>query len=429
MIYAAAVVDVPAAIPLSAEDRAILELEGPTVAGHICKVIVVGAPAPTVAEIRELIASRLEQASPRLKSKLGGDAREPAWVHDPDFDIDRHVHEGGGVPLPEERLPGLVASIFEQRLPRERPLWQVDVAPLEGGRAALVWRIHHAIADGMTAMRFADALLWDVAGGAGPPQPSPSRAASERAADDERRRGHLGTLLRRELGGPGASPFDGEIGTSRRVALAAVPLEPVHDAAKRLCGATVNDAVLTIVAGGLRGWLEQHHGTLGSVRLRVPVSLHTEGDSAANRDSYFTLPIPLEEADPVARLRVVHAGAEERKQEHDAEQLDQLMTELREASPALERLAERIEASARSFALAVSNVPGPSAPVSILGSPVESMYPLAEIGRHHALRVAVVSLGGELCFGLCADPVIVDDLDAMAGGIEAEAAALVAAAG
>lgn len=419
--------DAPAAIPLSAEDRAILELEGPTVAGHTCKVIVAGSPAPAVADVRALIASRLDQAPP-LRTMLGGDADEPVWVPDPAFDIERHVREVGGGPLPEERLPSLAASIFEQRLSRERPLWQLDIASLEAGRGALIWRLHHAIADGTTAMRFAKAVLWDEPSGADRSRPSPVH--SEQAADDERRRGHLGALIRRELAGSAApSPFDGEIGTRRLVALAGVPLEPLHDAAKRLCGATVNDAVLTIVAGGLRRWLELHHGPLGSLRLRVPVSLHSEGDAVGNRDSFFTVPVALEGADSAARLRKVYGQTRERKDKHDAERLEQLMTTLDRASPRLERLVERVEASGRSFALAVSNVPGPRHSVSILGSRVESMHSLVEIGRHHALRVAVVSIGGELSLGFCADPGIVDDLDAMARGAEAEAAQLVAAAG
>jgi diacylglycerol O-acyltransferase len=65
--------------------------------------------------------------------------------------------------------------------------------------------------------------------------------------------------------------------------------------------------------------------------------------------------------------------------------------------------------------------------VSVLDVPVRSVHSIAEIGERHALRVAVVSLAGALYFGLLADPAIVDDLEAMAEGVEAEAAALVAA--
>jgi diacylglycerol O-acyltransferase len=75
----------------------------------------------------------------------------------------------------------------------------------------------------------------------------------------------------------------------------------------------------------------------------------------------------------------------------------------------------------------VSNVPGPREPVSVLGSPVRALHSIAEIGERHALRIAVVSLADSLYFGFCADPAIVDDLEAMAAGVEADAAALVAA--
>ena len=60
---------------------------------------------------------------------------------------------------------------------------------------------------------------------------------------------------------------------------------------------------------------------------------------------------------------------------------------------------------------------------------MEEMHTIAEIGRRHGLRISVVSLAGRLYFGFCADPALVDDLDAMAEGIEIEAADLVAAAG
>jgi hypothetical protein len=117
-----------------------------------------------------------------------------------------------------------------------------------------------------------------------------------------------------------------------------------------------------------------------------------------------------------------------RKEDDDAEVRERLLEELRGVSPRLERFAERLEASPRSFAVSVSNVPGPRHPVAVLGAPVTSMHTLAEIGGRHALRVAVVSLAGTLNFGFIADPAIVDDLEEMAAGVEAEAAALEAAA-
>jgi hypothetical protein len=414
------------AIPLSAADRAILDLECQTVAGHTCKVIVLSRPAPAIDDLRAHVAARLDDAAP-LRWKLGGAPGAPAWVAADDFDIERRIDAAAvDGPLDAAGLRGEVARLFEQRLDRDRPLWKIDVVPLEGDGAALVWRIHHALADGTAAMRFARTILWDEAPEAKRARPRPR----DHAADDARRRGHLARFIEREFGeSVHRSPFDGRIGTRREIAFASVELEPLHDAAKSLAGATVNDAVLTIVAGGVRRWLELHHTALGAVRVRVPVSLHYEGDHAANRDSFFSLGVPLGDPDPASRLRVVHAATTTRKAEHDAERLDSLFRELAHVSPRLERLAERVEASPRRFALSISNVPGPRGAVSVLGSAVERIHSLAEIGRRHALRVAAVSAGRSLCFGFCADPAIVDDLDEMARGLEADAAALIEAAG
>ncbi|MBA2419843.1 MAG: DUF1298 domain-containing protein [Thermoleophilaceae bacterium] len=409
------------AVALSPEDRAILALESATVAGHTCKVVVLGEGAPPPDAIREAVATRL-RAAPELTWRLGGTDQEPVWMPDEGFDLAAQVGPAPGEGrLEREALDGAVARLFEQRLDRSRPLWRMDFLELDGGGLALVWRLHHALADGTAAMRFARAVLWDET-------PVPA-AAPSRHSDDARRRAHLAGFLAREFASTRQhSPFDGRIGTHRRVAFASVALRELHDAAKQLAGATLNDAVLAVVGGALRRWLQHHHGQLGSVRVRVPVSLHEEGDDAGNRDSFFCVALPLNEPDPVARLRTAQAETAVRKADHDAEEMDHLLRSLAGVSPELGRLCSRLEDSPRRFALSVSNVPGPRAPVSVLGAPVESVHSLAEIGERHALRVAVVSLADRLCFGLCADPAIVDHLGPMAAAIEVEAHALVTAA-
>jgi diacylglycerol O-acyltransferase len=239
-----------------------------------------------------------------------------------------------------------------------------------------------------------------------------------------RRRAHLAGFLRREYGRGGRrSPFDGAIGGRREVAFAAVSLPALHDAAKGLCGATVNDAVLTIVTGALARWVRMRHGHLDRIRVKVPVSLHHEGDAVANHDSFFSVAVPLSETDPVVRLRAVHAATRARKETRDAHYREHLLSELA-GVPSLERFATRLEHSPRTFALNVSNVPGPRAPVSVLDAPVEHLHSIAEIAEHHALRVSATSLAGALCFGLCADAELIDHLQLMADGIEAEAEAL-----
>jgi diacylglycerol O-acyltransferase len=415
-------VQVAQRVPLGSEDRAILALECATIAGHTCKVMRIGPNAPTVAALRERIAERI-QLTPALTRRLGGPSDAPVWEPDPDFQVAHHVAEHRHLqPVGPAGLLSCVAGIFEQRLDRSRPLWMMDVIELAGNERALVWRIHHALADGTTAVRYSRALLWDDA----PEQTmSSAQANAQHAADEARRRGHLAGYLRREFKrSRSRSPFDGAIGARRGVGFAAVPLAPLHDAAKAIDGATLNDAVLTIVAGSLRHWVDIHHGRIDSVRVKVPVSMHHEGDAIANRDSAFSLGLPLSEPDPVARLRIVHARTGARKGARDAERREVLLHKISAVSPRLERFAVQLERSPRRFALNVSNVPGPRHRVSVMSSPVRHMYSLAEISQHHALRVSVISFADQLCFGFCADSDLIPDVQTMADQLEPESQAL-----
>jgi diacylglycerol O-acyltransferase / wax synthase len=416
-------------IPLTREDRAILALEEGPVVGHTCKVIVVGPPVVGVDELGAAVAPRLA-AAPELTRKLDGDENRPSWVPADDFDIRRHMRVADvEEPLSPEGLRREVARLFAERLDRDRPLWRMDLVPLESDRTALVWRIHHALADGTACMRLATATLLDLES----PE-APAHHAAPGGEEHARRRPlraleHEVGFVEREFGGSlRRSPFDAKIGSRREVAFASVELEPLRRAAKELATATVNDAVLTVVAGGIRRWLEHHHGSLGSVRVKVPVSLHHEGDGAANRDSFFSVAAPIGDPDAVSRLRAVRAATAKRKRAHDAEAMDSLLRELARVSPRLERFCERVEASPRRFAPTVSNVRGPSRPASLLGRPVDRIHSLAEIRLRHALRVATLSFAGRLWFGFCADPDVVEGLEEMAAGVEAEAAELVASA-
>lgn len=444
--------------PLSREDLGILALENETVAGHTCKVILLdGAVDPGA--LRTSITQRLPRA-PMLSMRLGEIDGAPWWVPAPRVDMAAHVVEAPASGAQDEAgFRATVAAIFAQHLDRARPLWRIDVIPRRpGGESALIWRIHHALADGMTAMRMAGAVLWDEEPGAGP-RTTRTRSRASRAARPVPHH-RLAALLAaaREVPQPWLrSPFDGHIDARREVAFATAGLEALHRVAAAADGATVNDAVLTVVAGGLRRWLEAHHGHLGAVRVKVPVSLHVlpapgpppgapewpagppapppvpppvppapgdDGSQPGNRDSFFCLDLPLGPADPLERLAAIRRATQARKQGHDAQHLDALMRELAH-TPRLSRFAEHVLAHPRSFALNVSNVPGPRRPIRVLGVPVQSLYSLAEIGEHHALRVAVVSLGGTLNVGLVADPTLLADVGDLAAGMQAEAAELI----
>jgi hypothetical protein len=412
-----------APLALTREDRAILALERGAVVGHTCKVVMVDA-ALDAATVRRGLADRLA-AAPLLRRRLGGSEQVPAWESVDDLDLDAHVVDTGTTgPIDRRALCAAIAAVFAQRLDRSRPLWRLDViGPLADGGTALVWRFHHALADGQTVMRLLEAVCWD----AGPPNPEvAARAMSSERERHSRWHSTVG-FARREIVDRHRSPFDGHVGSVRDVAFARTPLRPLHDAAHRHGAATVNDAVLAVLAGGLRRWIERRHGSLGTMRVRVPVSLHQPGDAAGNRDSFFGVDLPLHLSDPIGRLEAIHRETAECKADHDAQSMDALLRELARVAPRLERLCERVEGSPRAFALAISNVPGPRRPVSVLGTPVVELHSLAEIGERHALRVTAVSMADTLHFGLCADPRIVPDVSALADDLAAEATLLAGA--
>jgi diacylglycerol O-acyltransferase / wax synthase len=434
---------------LSDEDLAILGLESDTVAGHTCKVLVLEQPIDR-GRLREAIEARLDQA-PELCLQLSEVEGAKCWIPG-EVDLSEHVVDvEADALLDEEGLLEAVASAFERRLDRTRPLWRLDViGSLAGGGSALVWTIHHALADGSTVMRLGREALWTEDDGPGglSPRRTPSMPEARQAA--HRRTEELLALAREAPHLWHHSPFSGRIDNRRAVAFASADLGKLRQAAATWCRATVNDAVLTVVGGGLRRWLEAHHDPLGPIRVKVPVSLHgvpgahEAGDGGApagpgvdapggaepgNRDSFFCLDVPVTPADPLARLEAVCRETRIRKSEHDAERLDALMHELGAVSPRLRQFADRVLSSPRAFALNVSNVPGPPTPVDVLGVPVEAMYSIAEIGQRHALRAAVVSYDGKLRFGLCADPTLVADVQSLADEIEADAEELVGLAG
>jgi diacylglycerol O-acyltransferase len=409
---------------LSPEDARILALESRTVRGHTCKVIVV-AGERSADQLRVHIAERLS-AAPQLARRLDLATGAPAWVDDPDFSLERHVSDRG--PRDDADLRRLVCASMETPLDRGRPLWAIEVVPLTGARTALVWRIHHALADGMTAMRMARDLLFDPV-----PEELSARGSGTAAQPAHRFRSavraeaRMPRTLRQELGRRAVpSPLDRRVGPRREVAFVDAPLEELrrigHAAPEH---ATVNDVALSAVSAGLHTWLTYLGAPAEGLRAKVPVSFHQPGEpETANRDSFMVVDLPLEQEGPLARLLAVTRETRERKRRHDAETLDAFFRDVSHLSRSLKLHADDWAMSPRVFTLNISNVPGPRGPQAVLGAPLLELHSLAEIAHRHALRVAIVSASGRISFGLCADPDAVDGLDLIADGIKQEIHAL-----
>ncbi len=139
-------------------------------------------------------------------------------------------------------------------------------------------------------------------------------------------------------------------------------------------------------------------------------------------------PLPVGMQDPVERLRTVHASMEDLKSSRQAEGAKMLTAVENALPPAVLARASRLGFSSRMYNLLVTNVPGPQVPIYLLGHQLEELAPLAFLAPEHTLAIAIVSYNGQVTYGLLADADAVPDLSDLARLLEAELAALVAAA-
>jgi hypothetical protein len=288
------------------------------------------------------------------------------------------------------------------------------------------------MADGLACVRFLESVLFDAHQDSPPatgPQPG-QRSTDKTLTREEEVRRLPGALARELVHRHSDSPFDQPITVARELAFAVAPLaEMKRIGASRPGGATVNDVLLAIVAGGLREWLPNDPAR-AHLRAQVPVSLHhrDEGTGAAgNRDSFMNIDLPLGEADPLARLDQISTETTKRKRLDDAKEMYDLFHALSRVKR-LDKIVQRLAGSASEFSFAISNVPGPATPVAVAGRTVQHLFSSSEPGAHHALRISAISCGGEIGVGLCTDPSALADIAGLAAAIDRSYAELRSAA-
>jgi WS/DGAT/MGAT family acyltransferase len=446
---------------LSPLDASFLAVETATAHMHVGWAATLSAPAdgrlPSFSQLRDHIELRLGRA-PRYRQKLAPvplGLRAPEWVDDPAFSVDRHVYRAPGP------LPYLVDEVMSTPLRRDRPLWEIWICEdAEHQQIGLVGKVHHCMVDGIAAVELASLLLdptrephaysseeWHAA-----PQPSAERllargvrdllgeqlgllrgplraVASPACAARQAAAGALrvSRALSHSLRAAPASVLNRQLSPLRQLAWTQRPLEDLQ-AVKRTYGTTVNDVMLAAVAGAVRAYLIRHGERPIALKAMVPVNVRSPGDILGNHISFVFADLPCDEPDPLVRLHRVHDTMSQRKRDGEPEGADLALKAASHTPPAVQHTLSRFIASPRTFNLVVSNIPGPSVPLYMLGCPLEATYPVVPLADRHALSVGMTTVRDQACFGVYADRETLPDVDGLAHDIDEAIAELLAGA-
>jgi WS/DGAT/MGAT family acyltransferase len=429
---------------LTALDQSFLAFETPNAYMHVALTAIFEPGSLStpqggidVDRIRRHIAARL-RFIPRYRQRLMYTPvmSDAIWVDDDHFDLGYHVRHAS-LPRPggERQLQRRCAEILERPLDRQHPLWEVWIIEgLSGGRFAMLSKVHHCMVDGIAGVDILAALLGTepcatlepIAAWAPRPMPADrellgiemrrrTRAAIGLLRDavrEPRRMGRdlgaraaaLVRLLGR-LGRAPSTPFNQQIGPHRRVDWLSFDLATIK-AIRTQLGGTINDVVLTTVAGAIGKFLARRRIELdGEFRTVVPVSVRgaDERGVPGNRVSVWLTALPVQERDALRRLAEVRALTLQLKDDQDAMGAE-IVTQAAEWTTAnVLKLAAQFINYARCFNLIVTNVPGPPVPFYLLDARMSAAYPHLPLFENQGLGVALFSYAGTLYWGVGAD--------------------------
>jgi diacylglycerol O-acyltransferase len=369
----------------------------------------------------------------------------PRWVVDPDFNLAFHTRH---LAVP---APGGLEQVFEYAsqtgmagFDRDRPLWEFTLLDgLEGGRAALILKLHHALTDGIGGMEMAK-YLFDLAPEPATPGLMPDAPDVKQWSTVDLARDALCHNVSRIARVPGAlfgthravrnavrhparavenwvelvrsvtrtvQPVRSTLSpimTDRRLAwhydAFRMPIDELRGAA-RACGLTLNDAFLGAISGGMLRYHERRGFSVDELRLTMPISVRTPDDPiGGNRITLMRFKVPTGLHDPVERMRRIHQLCLNARQEAAIPYTNTI-------AAALNVLPRGVVGSMlKHVDLLASNVPGIDVPVYLAGAHVAEWYAFGPtIGS--AFNATLVSYDGTCFVGVNVDTGAIPDED------------------
>ncbi len=379
----------------------------------------------------------------------------PTWEHDENFDIRHHVRRHSiGPQADDAALAAYCARLFAEPLSRQRPLWEMHFIDGYGSGCAVFAKTHHCMIDGASGVQLMDALMdptprprpvQDVALPLPSPTPSPFARLLEGVVATAREQFSAGQSLFKRLTDPdrlvdetratieaaavaartvleGAprTPFNGPLGIPRTLAWAPFSLNEMKAIRNRL-GGTVNDVILTIIAGGIRNYLRSLQVKLDydELKVGVPVNVRSAKESAnlGNRVSMMVAPLPISIADPVERLRCVAASMDLLKESGQSVQMERLLGLADLIPPPLQATMGQLQPSQLPVNTISTNVPGPRVIRYVVGHPVRRIVPFVPLGAGIGLGFAIMSYSDQISIGISAEPTLVPDPWRVADGL------------
>jgi diacylglycerol O-acyltransferase len=442
---------------LTGLDASFLYLETPNAPMHIGAIAVYDpstAPGGFVRfkDILTTIESRLHLARSFRERvvRVPFDLDHPYWINDPDFDLEFHVRH---IALPQpgdwRQLCIQAARLHSRPLDLTKPLWEFTVVEgldnvqgLPEGAFAVVSKVHHAAIDGVSGAEITN-VIHDSTPEPNVEPPSrpwvadreplnlelfartyannlrqPFRTARVLARSVEPLARVTAGIARRELRTAGVVPrtrFNAPVSPHRVVDGLSLKLDAVRAIKASVEGATVNDAVLAVVGGGLRKYLQAKDELPGdSMIAMAPVSVRGKDQSGAmgNQISAMLVSLGTHIEDPLTRLRAVNAGTQDSKKLTESIGA-KLLSDYSQLYPAAlaglaARMYSRFQLANRvrpAFNCVVTNVPGPRQPLYSGGARLVTQYGTGPVVDGMGLIIPVFSYCGEITisFTSCRD--------------------------